>query len=207
MEENNEANLIAACKRGDKTAITQLFEQHYPSSLRTADRILRSRDEALDAVQSAYLAAFRHLDTFRGDSTFKTWITRIVTNQCLMRLRQSGGVHTPLAALELVAPAASPAPTPERSMLSREIAAAISEGAAKLPPLLSQVFNLYTFSDLSVREVAAATGLTVPATKTRLFRAQLRMRQHLRDVWSGSPRAAVRRNANRHAGGVRSLAA
>src|SRR5580704_4795411 len=88
MREKREPDLIAAAKLGDGAAIAELFERHYPSSLGVARRILRSEEESQDAVQSAYLSAFRHLRSFRGDAAFKTWITRIVTNHCLMRLRQ-----------------------------------------------------------------------------------------------------------------------
>src|ERR1700734_2048715 len=84
----SDAELVADGKRGNEPAITELFNRHYPSSLRLARGILRSLEEAQDSVQSAYLSAFLHLDSFREDAAFKTWITRIVTNHCLMRLRQ-----------------------------------------------------------------------------------------------------------------------
>ena len=78
----NEARL------SQEDVINELFSQHYKASLRTAYRILRSKDDSEDAVQTAYCAAFRHLQHFRGESSFKTWITRIVVNCCLMQLRE-----------------------------------------------------------------------------------------------------------------------
>src|SRR5271170_2001810 len=65
MREKREPELIAAGKRGDQAAIAELFERHYASSLCVARRILRSEEESQDAVQSAYLSAFRHLHRFR----------------------------------------------------------------------------------------------------------------------------------------------
>ncbi len=189
----NEPELIAAGKSGDRTAITELFEQHYPSSLRVARRLLRSEQEAQDAVQSAYLAAFRHLPSFRGDAAFKTWITRIVTNECFMLMRRSD-FRTQSVNLEIVARTPSTAPNPEKSALSQEIAAAVSEAAAKLPKLLLEVFQLYTFGGLTLRQVSAATGLTMPAVKTRLYRAQVRMREQLQPVRPNALRTASRHN-------------
>jgi RNA polymerase sigma-70 factor (ECF subfamily) len=185
MREKPESELIAAGKGGDNAAISELFERHYPSSLGVARRILHSEEESQDAVQSAYLSAFLHLHSFRGDAAFKTWITRIVTNHCLMRLRQPWlRIHwTGLDGLF-----ASPGPTPEVTASCREIAAAIADAAARLPKALFEVFHLHAISGLSLKQVAAAMGLTLPAAKARLFRANARMREHLHPVWSnGSP--------------------
>ena len=83
-----DSELLADGRNGDAQALSELFERHYTSSMRVARRILRSDEEACDAVQSAYLAAFEHLHGFRGDAQFNTWITRIVKNQCFMYLRR-----------------------------------------------------------------------------------------------------------------------
>jgi hypothetical protein len=79
---------------------------------------------------------------------------------------------------------ASAAPTPEKSTLRQEIASALSDAADRLPKPLRDVFALCAFSGLSLKEAAAVLGLTVSATKTRLFRAHERMRSHLQPVWS-----------------------
>jgi RNA polymerase sigma-70 factor (ECF subfamily) len=191
MREKREPELIAAGKRGDQAAISELFERHYSSSLSVARSILRSEEESQDAVQSAYLSAFRHLHTFRGDAAFKTWIGRIVTNHCLMRLRQP---WSRIQRIDLDTLAAnggsskliSSAPSPEKTAFCREIASALADAAARLPKHMFEVFHLYAMSGLTVREVAAATGLTLPAAKSRLFRAQARIREHLEPVWTNA---------------------
>jgi len=199
MSEKRESELIAAGKRGDNASISELFERHYPSSLCVARRILRSEEESQDAVQSAYLSAFRHLHSFRGDAAFKTWITRIVTNHCLMRLRQPWlrtywGDLDALAANGESSRLASSGPTPEASAFCREIGAALTDAAARLPKPLCEVFHLHAISGLTLKQVAAATGLTLPAAKSRLFRAHARMRERLQPVWSNPRRGAARRN-------------
>jgi RNA polymerase sigma-70 factor (ECF subfamily) len=189
MSDTPELELIAQCQQGDQAAIDELFGRHYPSSLRLARGILRSEDESQDAVQVAYFAAFRHLDRFRGDACFKTWITRIVVNCCLMQLRQPWRRVTWVGLDNMdggwTAEALSSAiPTPEKTAWSNEMTEAVSDAVMKLPKHLRDVITLYSLSDLSLKEVASALCLTIPATKTRLFRARARLRMRLQPVWS-----------------------
>jgi RNA polymerase sigma-70 factor (ECF subfamily) len=188
MREMPELELIAECKRGDRAAITELFGRHYPGCLRLARGILHSEEESQDVVQTAYFSAFRHFHRFRGDASFKTWITRIVVNQCLMLLREprqrlnwirldDPDAGTPSMGL------ASSAPTPEKSLLSHEISSAVSKAIAGLPKHMRDVFTLCAVSGLPVREAAAELGLSVAAAKSRLFRANVRMRSSLQPMF------------------------
>lgn len=189
LQQKAETELIADEQRGDRAAISELFRRHYSSCLRVANRILRSEEKSRDAVQSAFLSAFRHLHSFRGNSTFKTWLGRIVVNQCYMHLRQPerrlgwvdfDSLYESGSGNKLT----SPALTPEKLTLRGEIGAALADGVSRLPEPLREVFSLYAGSGLSLKEVAGTLGLTVPAVKTRLFRANLRMRSHLQPMWS-----------------------
>ena len=138
MQDKREPELIDACKLGDSAAGAELLDRHYASSLRLARGILRSEEESQDAVQSAYVSALRHICKFRGDATFKTWITRIVMNECLARLRERGrrrdwvslDDRSRIAERTMLA---SEAPTPEKLTLCQEIATALSNAAASLP--------------------------------------------------------------------------
>lgn len=189
MTDKAETDLIADGRMGDEAALSELFRRQYTYCLRLARRILRSEEESLDVVQSAFLSAFRHLHAFRGHSSFKTWLGRIVVNQCFMHLRQPhcrqgwvdlDSLYEAGAAGKLT----SQALTPEKLTWCREVQAALADGASRLPEPLREVFILYTGSGLSLKEVAGTLGLTLPAVKTRLFRANLRMRSHLQPVWS-----------------------
>jgi RNA polymerase sigma-70 factor (ECF subfamily) len=196
MQEKSEIELIARGRQGDQDALGELFTRYYPSYLRVARGILRSNDDCQDAVQAAYLLAFRHLRRFRGDACFKTWMTRIVVNCCLMQLRDERR-RASWVQLEDVYGGqgqdvlASRAPSPETATFSREIGSALSEAFDRLPRKLSEAYGLYAASDLSLKEVAAQLNLTLPATKTRLSRARAGMRRHLRPIWSGAPRQAA----------------
>jgi RNA polymerase sigma-70 factor (ECF subfamily) len=196
MHEKPEFELIAECKRGDNTAMTELFGRHYPNCLRLARGILRSDEESQDAVQSAYFSAFRHFHRFRGDAAFKTWISRIVMNQCFMVLREPrhrrnwvslDDPEKSATSLMLV----SSAPTPEKSALSREVASALSDAIGRLPNHMREIFTLCAVSGYSVKEVAASLGLSVAAAKSRLFRAQAQVRSRLRPNWTASRRIAA----------------
>jgi RNA polymerase sigma-70 factor (ECF subfamily) len=189
IAEKPEPELVADCKRGDRAALTELFGRYYASCLSLARGMLRSVEESQDAVQWAYVSALRHLYNFRGDATFKTWITRIVMNHCLARLRERRRRRDLISLEDLngrgaLTVLASAAPTPEKSTLSHEIACALSDAAARLPKSLHEVFALCALSGLSLKEAAAVLGITVGATKTRLCRAHQCLRSHLEPVWS-----------------------
>ena len=128
----NEARL----SQGD--AINELFCHHYKVSLRTAYRLLRSKEDAEDAVQTAYCAAYRHFHRFRGESSFKTWITRIVVNCCLVQLRERR-VRPQVALDEILPNLKSHALTPETLCYLRELQVAHTTAASKLPPNLKDV--------------------------------------------------------------------
>ena len=191
MNETNETELISRSKEGNQEAIAELFHRHYPASLHLAWGILRHPDDAQDAVQTAYFLAFRRLEKFRGDSSFKTWITRIVVNCCLLQLRDAKhrvrwtpleDKHQPRRH-DLVP---SRTPNPERSAWCGEISSALSTSMARLPKHLREPYTLFTVAELPLQEIATSLGLTISATKTRLFRARAWMRTSLEPVWAGA---------------------
>jgi RNA polymerase sigma-70 factor (ECF subfamily) len=186
MPQLTDGELIDLGRRGETAAIGELFQRHYALSLKVARRILRCEAESQDAVQAAYCAAFEHLDTFRGESSFRTWITRIVVNRCLMALRhpwRQRRVSSHIAPEgELLHDFVSPARTPEMCAWNQEVAGALERAFYRLPPPLRAAYTLYALSEMPVSEVAASLGLTVPAAKSRIFRARNAMRLSLENV-------------------------
>jgi RNA polymerase sigma-70 factor, ECF subfamily len=191
MQQQPEPELIALGKQGDQAAIEELFGRHYSSSLHLARSILRSEEASQDAVQVAYFSAFRHLHSFRGDASFKTWIARIVVNCCRSQLREFRRQMTWVNLEDLndgMGPSkfASPGPTPEAAFWRQEIHSAFLSAVSRLPKSLREAFALHSISGLSLAEVAATLGLTAPATKTRVFRARARVRMDLSPLWPGA---------------------
>lgn len=137
----------------------------------------------------ACFLALRRLETFRGGASSRTWISRIAVNCCLLRLRAARrrvtwvwlddrrGTQGP----DMLP---SHAPTPENATWSREISSAFSAAVSKLPKHLREAYTLFETPGLSLAEVASALGLSVSATKTRVFRARTGIRRSLQPVWS-----------------------
>jgi RNA polymerase sigma-70 factor (ECF subfamily) len=138
----------------------------------------------------AYFLALRRLETFRGEASFKTWISRIVVNCCLLQLREARRRASWVRLDDRrgnIGPTILPshAPTPERATWSREISSAFSAAVAKLPKHLRDAYTLFEISGMSLAEVASKLELSVSATKTRVFRARAGIRRSLQPVWSG----------------------
>ena len=163
----SEAELIAQSKQGDQEAIAELFRSHYASSVRLAYSILRHPDDAQDAVQLVQAAVVDGLLQLREARRRATWVG----------LEGRNGTQ----GTELMP---SQTPTPEKSAWCREISSAFFAAVARLPKHLRDTYTLFEISGLSLREVATALGLTIAATKTRLFRARAGLRISLQPVWS-----------------------
>ena len=198
LNETPEPQLVSDARDGNRDAIAELFRRHYTHSIAVAHRILPAQEEFLDAVQAAYLSAFRNFQSFRGDASFKTWITRIVLNQCLMWLREPRR-HRIVLRLDLRGRSGAPlsiavdSRTPENLALRAEIESAVADAVSKLPKALGDVFTRCSVSGLSIQDTAEALGLTVPATKTRLFRARSKLRHDLQKAFGGGLKQATSR--------------
>ncbi|MGE5666738.1 MAG: RNA polymerase sigma factor [Betaproteobacteria bacterium] len=172
---------------GDLKALALLMRQHNRVLFRTARAILKDDAEAEDAVQEAYLHAYRSLADFRGDARLSTWLTRIVANEAFGRLRKRGrraaivplhsdGETLPEPEAVPEAPAVDrPDNTAMRSEMRRLIEARIDE----LPDVYRVVFVLRAVEELSVPETAACVGIPESTVRTRFFRARSLLREAL----------------------------
>lgn len=177
--------LVEQAQEGDNAAFAVLMERHYQSSLKLALSILRDRQDAEDEVQNACWKAYEHLGQFQRDAKFSTWLTRIVVNQCLMRLRQSKRarflyiddtlIGDEVGTLELRDGSASP----EQELGQGEVADVLQHEIRRIPPLLRNVFVMRDVQELPMQEVADSLGISVAAAKSRLLRARLELRNRL----------------------------
>lgn len=190
VSENADLELIARARVGDADAMAELFRRHYASSLAIARRLLREED-SLDAVQSAYLSAFQKFESYRGESSFKTWLTRIVINECLQHLR-SPACRGRMPRLHDLESGETPRVFvdrdlgPEELAVRAEVRGALLDALSALPTRYREVVNLYNVAGLSIHDTAARLGITVAATKTRLHRARSRVRYALRGFMKSS---------------------
>ena len=181
----NDDSLVRDVRRGSPTAFGAMMRRYNRRLYRTARAILKDDSLAEDALQEAYLAAFRHMDEFRGDAALGTWLTRIVVNQALQALRRTrrDRVVVPFeesdAQHEALNVADSPDTGPENMLLRAQTRRLIERNIDALPEGYRTVFVLREVEDLTVEETAAALDIPAATVRTRLFRAKARLRESL----------------------------
>ena len=181
----NDDSLVRDVRRGSPTAFGAMMRRYNRRLYRTARAILKDDSLAEDALQEAYLAAFRHMDEFRGDAALGTWLTRIVVNQALQALRRTrrDRVVVPFeesdAQHEALNVADSPDTGPENMLLRAQTRRLIERNIDALPEGYRTVFMLREVEDLTVEETAAALDIPAATVRTRLFRAKARLRESL----------------------------
>jgi RNA polymerase sigma-70 factor (ECF subfamily) len=168
-------------------AVRTIVEQNNRRLYRIARSIVRSDSEAEDVVQEAYVSAFTHLDSFRGDSNLSTWLARITMNEAFARLRRARAtvslealttVHRSQAQI-IQFPQTMTTDDPERTMAQREILRLVERATDNLPEIFRIVFVARVIEGMSVEETANLLGLTAKTVKTRLHRARRLLRQQL----------------------------
>lgn len=184
-------DLVHATQNGDVSAFEQLVERYDRKLLRLAEHITRNREDSQDAVQEAFLKAFQHLDGFREDSQFSTWLFRITVNQALMKLRkqrttkevsldedfQADGDMLPREVEDW-------APNPEELYQTSELRDILIRSLEGLRPILGIVFFLRDIEGLSEDQTAEVLDVSPSAVKARLWRARLQLRELLSEYFS-----------------------
>jgi RNA polymerase sigma-70 factor, ECF subfamily len=182
-----DAPLAALAATGDETAIRFLMRRHNQALFRTARSILKDDAEAEDALQEAYLKAFRAIGGFRADAKLSTWLIRIVANEALGRLRKTrrGAEIITLdpdaeieARTEMTTTGESDA-QPEREAQRAEARVIIERKIDDLPDAFRAVFVLRGIEELTVEETAAALDIPEATVRTRFFRARALLRDSL----------------------------
>jgi len=178
-----EAAQVDAARLGDEAAIRALIKANNQRLFRVARAVLRDDAEAEDVVQETYVKAFTKLASFRGDSAFSTWLTRIALNEALGRRRRRRSM-TDLSAIEEGASAeiiAFPGAIPEAEAGRSEMHGILAAAIDTLPEPFRLVFVLREVEELDVAETAAFLGIKPETVKTRLFRARRLIRKALEE--------------------------
>ena len=165
-------DLVGRILSGDMRAMETLMRVHNRMLFRTARAILGDDAEAEDALQEAYIQAYRKLGTFRGESKLSTWLVRIAANEALMRRRRN---PRPAECVEQPEPA-SDAPGPDEDAERAEMRRVLESGIDALPDGYRAVFVLRGVEELSVEETAAALGIPDATVRSRYFRARSLLR-------------------------------
>ena len=190
--DSSDVALAQRVASGDTVALEQMMRHHNQKLYRTARSILRDDAEAEDAVQDAYVQAYRAIASFRGDAKLSTWLVRIAVNVAIQRARK---LHRSAEIIDLVGDTSelreretgssestmndcAPEP-PERTALRAETRRLIEDKINHLPDAFRTVFVMRAVEELSVEETAACLGIPEATVRTRYFRAKGLIREAL----------------------------
>ena len=190
-EQMREQRLVAAARGGDEGAFEALVRLYEKRVFALAVRMCGSREDAAEASQEAFLAAWQGLAFFRGESSFSTWLYRLTSNACVDLLRREGrhraaagpSLDDEEAGLDVPDQTLSPQDEAER----RELREAIDRGLEALTPEHRQVLVLREMHQLSYDEIADVLSLDVGTVKSRISRARKQLRNFLLKGGNFSP--------------------
>jgi len=191
----DDRELVESARKGDRDAFRTLFERYHRRAYALAFGVLRHPDDALDVVQDAFIKAHKYLDKFEGNSSFYTWLYRIVMNLAIDHLRKhrrAKPVELDEQHLEEGAAAGDDALLPKflggnpgRALLDKEIRARIDQALGELSENHRAVLVMRELEGMSYEEMAQAMGCSKGTIMSRLFHARKNMQKRLVDLMEG----------------------
>ncbi len=193
-DSRSDFELAGDIARRDAGAVRLVMRRNNQRLFRAALQILRNREDAEDAVQSAYLKAFAAIKSFAGRSSLSTWLTRIVINNALAHARSARRRRSLLEESEVsilddyreMLMRGSMSVSPERAVARGQIRQIVDDAINQLPAPFRTVFVLRQIEDLDVGEVAERLGIPAATVKTRHLRARRRLQRMLGPALSGA---------------------
>ena len=177
---DDDMELLNGLRGGDSLACTCFMKWYAPAMTRLALRMVGDPDEAEGVVQDSFIAACAKMDSFRSESSLRTWLHRIVVNTALMRLRKrrpdrltsgSDGEYSHVPALLM-----NSEDEPLENVLVGELQDSLNRAIMELPESLRTTLVLREYEGLSTRDTAEALGVSESAVKVRLHRARAALR-------------------------------
>jgi len=172
-----DVRLIEQCRRGDPYAFETLFRKYQTYVYNVSLGMLGNGEDAADITQETFLRLHRNLNSFRGDSTFSTWIYRVAVNLCITELRRRSRnrfqlIEDVLHTEEATLMQEETGPTPDEAIALDEDRRVVHQVLRTLPPDYRAIMVLRHFEQLAYEEIADVLGLSLSQVKTRLFRAR-----------------------------------
>jgi RNA polymerase sigma-70 factor (ECF subfamily) len=187
----SDADLVTRARQGDPAAFGELVDRHRAAVYRAALAALRSPADAEDAAQDAFLLAFRRLDSFRGDASFKTWLLTITWHQAINRRRRMASVWRRIVAPKTEEDAAAlidvaaAGPSPEQAAAQEQLRRGIRAAIAALSPKLRDALLLAQSGDYTYEEIGAMLGAPLGTIKWRVSEARRLIRKRLHEQGYG----------------------
>lgn len=187
--------LVDAARRGDRDAFRMLFERYNRRAYALALGVVRHPDDALDVVQEGFIKAYKNLDKFAGNSSFFTWLYRIVMNLAIDHLRKHRRARpAPIDDPRVIDEAAEASLLfgllsghPGRALLDKQIRSRIDAALDELSENHRMVLVMRELEGLSYEEMAKAMGCSKGTIMSRLFHARKNMQRQLADLFDGKP--------------------
>lgn len=168
----DERELAAGCRAGDPESLDRFFRLHVAYVERVVVRLVGPTTDLPDLVQTTFIEAIQSFSRYRGEASLKTWVARIAVHVCLHHLRAGVRRHV---SLELVPPSDEPEDPARRAdgeFSLRQLARRLYDLLDRITPKKRVAFLLYTVEECSLEEVAALTGASRAATKSRIWFAR-----------------------------------
>jgi len=187
-ERGIDQKLVARVQRGDKAAFDLLVRKYQHKVAKLVSRYVRDRREVEDVTQEALIKAYRAIGGFRGESAFYTWLYRIAVNTAKNYLESMGrrppGSDVEVEGAELIesGDGLRDQATPERQMLTDEIASTVHRVIENLPADLRTAITLREIEGLSYEEIAQVMDCPIGTVRSRIFRAREAIDQELRPL-------------------------
>ena len=184
VQDADDALLVASAKKGHSPAFAALIERHEQMIFFLSRRITRNREDAEDVTQQSFQKAFVHLNTFSGDASFSTWLTRIAINEALMLLRKKRGSReistddpSAITGIAVSPEVRDSGPCPEERFWRLQQKGILNQALKQLKPETRTAIELRDLGERSVRETAQIMGASVTAVKSRLHRGRAKLRK------------------------------
>ncbi len=178
---------LAEIRRGNPRRFGEIVDRHKDRAMTLAVRLLHERREAEEAVQDAFLKAFRSLDRFRGDAAFGTWFYKILYNVCLSRLRRAAPLTVEFDEAGEQLPADED-PAVDELVGQADMRDLLAGEMSRLPAHFRTALTLFYVQEMRYEEIAATMDIPLGSVKTYLFRGK----QHLRRLLQHRLRSEVR---------------
>lgn len=172
-----DSELVKTTLQGDSKSFARLMTLYKKRVMALGMSFFKNSSDTEDFVQEVFLKAYTKLETFRGESMFSTWLTRIAYNTALNSINRRNE-YVPLSDDSLLE---DPSDTPEEAQIRRITAEAIREAVTELPEQYGICLDMYFFYDISHAEISKITGLPVNTIKSHIFRAKKILKDKLEE--------------------------
>ena len=178
-------HLVVLTQQGNDLAFSELSERHRSNCFKLARSIVRNAEDAEDEVQNALWKAYSNISGFQQEAQFSTWLSRIVVNQCLMKLRKNKRAATfsiddvRVGDDNVTVELPDRRDTPEACLGRDQVDSVLRREVNRIPPLMREVVRLRDLEQRPMLEVAELLGISIAAAKSRLLRARRELRQRL----------------------------